>query len=71
MGILTQMNENWRWPPSLIAVGPDGADAVRAEDAVQAEAAVQAEDAVVNWGALEDQAEDADPPENLAGLVPK
>ena len=65
MGILTQMNENWRWPPSLIAVGPDGADAVRAEDAVQAE------DAVVNWGALEDQAEDADPPENLAGLVPK
>ena len=65
MGILTQMNENWRWPPSLIAVGPDGADAVPAEDAVQAE------DAVVNWGALEDQAEDADPPENLAGLVPK
>ena len=65
MGILTQMNENWRWPPSLIAVGPDGADAVRAEDAVQAE------DAVVNSGALEDQAEDADPPENLAGLVPK
>ena len=65
MGILTQMNENWRWPPSLIAVGRDGADAVRAEDAVQAE------DAVVNWGALEDQAEDADPPENLAGLVPK
>ena len=65
MGILTQMNENWRWPPSLIAVGPDGADAVRAEDAVQAE------DAVVNWGALADQAEDADPPENLAGLVPK
>ena len=65
MGILAQMNENWRWPPSLIAVGPDGADAVRAEDAVQAE------DAVVNWGALEDQAEDADPPENLAGLVPK
>ena len=59
MGILTQMNENWRWPPSLIAVGPDGADAVRAEDAV------------VNSGALEDQAEDADPPENLAGLVPK
>ena len=57
MGILTQMNENWRWPPSLIAVGPDGADGVLAADAVPAADGVLAADGV--------------PPENLAGLVPK
>ena len=40
MGISTQMNENWRWPPSLIAVGADGvlaADAVPAADGVPPE----------------------------------
>lgn len=65
MGTSTQRNENWRWPPSLTAVGPDE------EDAVQAEDAVRAEDAVVNSVVLGDQGEDADPRENLAGLVRK
>ena len=71
MGTSTQRNENWRWPPSLTAVGPDEEDAVQAEDAVRADDAVRAEDAVVNSVVLGDQGEDADPRENLAGLVRK